>query len=195
MNVRLVLQTDAALARPSPARWRAMPAATGQARHGAAGEGRLQQRERAGPITPVYQAPGACLGPRRTWRHAGDRHRERPGRGRHRGDGLCSLDENVESCVEDCTDNPGCGGAENYVHFDPATLTLTTRREAIGVAWYTTGGSFAQARTGRAPEEPEASSDNVWTAPDEAGDDTLWVVLRDDRGATGSSGEFIAVGP
>jgi hypothetical protein len=73
--------------------------------------------------------------------------------------------------------------AETYLVFDPTTLTLITRREAISVAWFATGGSFEAARTGRAPDETETFSANIWTAPDIAGLHTLWVVLRDDRGA------------
>ncbi len=101
------------------------------------------------------------------------------------GDGVCSLDEDAEQCAVDCTDSPGCSGAETYLRLDPVALALTTSREAIGVAWFATGGSFEQARTGRGSEELERTSDNVWTAPDEAGEYALWVVLRDDRGGAG----------
>lgn len=98
------------------------------------------------------------------------------------GDGVCSLDEDGDSCAQDCGETSGCAGAETYLIFDPTTLQLATRREAIGAAWYATGGSFAAARTGRAPEDLDAFSDNTWTAPDVAGSYALWVVLRDDRG-------------
>lgn len=98
------------------------------------------------------------------------------------GDGLCTLDEAESDCPADCGGPPGCGGAETYLRFDPTTLALVTAREAIRVAWFATGGSFAAARTGRSPAEREAASDNVWTAPDDAGEHTLWFVVRDDRG-------------
>ncbi len=99
------------------------------------------------------------------------------------GDGACTLDEDATLCAADCGTVDGCGGAETYLVFDPTTLTLTTRREAIGVAWFATGGSFEAARTGRAPDDTKTFSANTWTAPDVAGAHTLWVVLRDDRGA------------
>ena len=99
------------------------------------------------------------------------------------GDGLCSLDESLENCPGDCSEINGCGGAERYLRFDPISLTLLESREAIGVAWFATDGTFEKARTGRAADEPETTSDNVWTAPDGPGPVTLWVVLRDDRGA------------
>ncbi len=101
------------------------------------------------------------------------------------GDGLCSLDESLEACPADCTDSAGCSGAETYLRFDPMTLELAEAREAIGVAWFATDGTYTQARTGRAADELVASSDNTWTAPDAPGPVTLWVVLRDDRGAAG----------
>jgi hypothetical protein len=99
------------------------------------------------------------------------------------GDGLCTLDEAEDSCPGDCGGPIGCGGAETYLRFDPSALALVTAREAVRVAWFATGGSFAAARTGRSPAEREASSDNVWAAPDAPGEHTLWFVVRDDRGA------------
>ena len=112
------------------------------------------------------------------------------------GDDACSLDEDADNCGTDCTaENTGCGGAETYLVFDPTTLELTTRREAIGVAWFATGGSFEAARTGRAPEELDAFSDNLWTAPEFAGAHTLWVVLRDDRGAAAWHSVAVQVTP
>lgn len=99
------------------------------------------------------------------------------------GDGACTLDEDPTLCPADCGEVDGCAGAETYLVFDPTTLALTTRREAISIAWFATGGSFDAARTGRAPAETETFGDNIWTAPDVAGMYTLWVVLRDDRGA------------
>ncbi|MCY0988133.1 hypothetical protein OV203_13425 [Nannocystis sp. ILAH1] len=98
------------------------------------------------------------------------------------GDALCTLDEAADTCPGDCGGPIGCGGAETYLRFDPTALELVTEREAIRVAWYATGGRYTAARTGRAPDEREAFSDNTWTAPDAPGDYTLWIVVRDDRG-------------
>ena len=111
------------------------------------------------------------------------------------GDGLCSLDESIDNCAGDCTDSAGCSGAETYLRFDPITLELAESREAIGVAWFATDGTYTQARTGRAADELVATSDNAWTAPDAAGPVTLWVVLRDDRGAAGWRRVDVEVAP
>lgn len=100
------------------------------------------------------------------------------------GDQLCSLDE-VTTCTADCEALPGCLGAETHVYFDPLELRVATRREGIGVTWYTTAGRLDEARTGRATDELEPTSDNGWQAPDEPGLVHFWVVLRDDRGGTG----------
>ena len=53
------------------------------------------------------------------------------------------------------------------------------------VAWFATGGSFDNDRTGRDTSDLTASSDNGWHAPAAAGPVHLWVVLRDDRGGVG----------
>lgn len=100
------------------------------------------------------------------------------------GDGQCTLDEDGAACPDDCADGAGCGGAEWYASFDPAALEVTVAREAIGVAWYGTGGKFDTARTGRDADDTTRTSDNVWTAPDDAGVYSLWIVVRDDRGGT-----------
>jgi hypothetical protein len=81
-----------------------------------------------------------------------------------------------------CEDDVECTGAESYARFDPITLEIVESREAIGIAWYATGGTFADARTGRDAEDSRRTSDNTWTAPDDAGDVTMWIVIRDDRG-------------
>lgn len=98
------------------------------------------------------------------------------------GDALCSPGE-PEACPADCAIIKGCPGAETYLRFDPATLSLTEQREAISVAWYATAGTFSSARTGRAADDHETFTQNPWTAPDDPGPVTLWVVIRDDRGA------------
>lgn len=98
------------------------------------------------------------------------------------GDGVCGPDEGVEACPGDCGGAPGCGGAETYLRLDPSALALRAQREAIRVAWFASAGSFDAASTGRAAGEREATSDNTWTAPEDPGPATIWVVLRDDRG-------------
>jgi hypothetical protein len=123
---------------------------------------------------PLVAAPGEAVGLRVSWETCPE--------GPVCGDGLCTLDEDAEACAGDCAGAPGCGGAETYLRFDPGALALTERREAIRVAWFATAGGFDATGTGRAADDREDSSDNVWTAPEEPGAATIWVVLRDDRG-------------
>jgi len=100
------------------------------------------------------------------------------------GDGSCTVDESSLSCPEDCMQPVGCRGAETYLRFDPLDLELVETRESIQVAWYATAGSFSQAQTGRASDDPVLLSTNVWTAPAEAGEVIVWIVIRDARGAS-----------
>lgn len=94
-----------------------------------------------------------------------------------------------------CDEEVTCTGAESYPRFDPITLEIVDSREGIGVAWYATDGIFEDARTGRDADDPKRTSDNTWTAPDDAGPVTIWVVLRDDRGGTSWTTVAIDVGP
>ena len=91
-----------------------------------------------------------------------------------------------------CGEGP-CEGAETYVVYDTDTRTLTTRREAVSVAWFATGGTFSLARNGRSGDDDAPTATNTWTAP-EAGTAHLWVVARDERGGVGFSGVEIAIG-
>jgi hypothetical protein len=74
-------------------------------------------------------------------------------------------------------------GAESYAYYDPGTQMVTTRHEAMTVAWYATDGSFASDTTSRTEDDyTTTSSDNDWTAPTTAKTVTFWAVLRDNRG-------------
>lgn len=90
----------------------------------------------------------------------------------------------LEPCEEErCDPPPPCSGAQAYVYYDPETRGVWGRRESMRVSWFSTAGSFRDARTGRSEQEADVTdSPNVWTAPRAEGDVTLWVVLRDDRG-------------
>ena len=72
--------------------------------------------------------------------------------------------------------------AERYVVYDLLQQTIVTHRESLRVSWFSTAGTFDRDRTGRTEEESETSTDNAWTAPDEARTTHAWVVLRDARG-------------
>jgi hypothetical protein len=116
------------------------------------------------------------------------------------GDGVCGPDETPLSCAScpdsvavcpgDCSPVAQCQGAERYVVFDQATNALVDQREGMSVLWYATGGAFDVDRTGREGSDLSTVSDNGWTAPDQPGVVTLWVVLLDDRGGT-SWGEYV----
>lgn len=138
-----------------------------------AGFGRADGRSLADG-EPLTAAPGEAVALRLRWETCP----EEP----VCGDGRCTLDEDADACAADCAGPPGCGGAETYLGFDPAALALARRREAVRVAWFSTAGSFDAAGTGRAAGDREPTSDNVWTAPEDPGVATIWLVLRDDRG-------------
>lgn len=111
------------------------------------------------------------------------------------GDGMCTAGEDLSTCPEDCEAPVGCGGAESYVVYDADTALLTTRREAISATWFTTGGTFDEARNGRAGDDSGTSVENGWTAPDAPGEVWLAVVLRDERGGVDFKGYRVSVGP
>lgn len=72
--------------------------------------------------------------------------------------------------------------AESYAFFDVGQQRMVTRRESMRVSWFATAGDFDKDRTGRTETEQETTTDNTWTAPDEASVTHIWLVLRDARG-------------
>jgi hypothetical protein len=72
--------------------------------------------------------------------------------------------------------------AETFAYFDPATEALTTQRESMQVAWYSTAGAFETESTGRASTDLATTSDDTWSAPSVAGRSQIFLVLRDSRG-------------
>lgn len=105
------------------------------------------------------------------------------------GDGICSSGEtsseafpDLSFCPDDCTTPRGCGGAEEYVVYDPESARVETKRESVIVSWFSTAGSYSSERTGDTGEVGSSrASENGWVAPGE-GPARLWAVLRDDRG-------------
>jgi hypothetical protein len=85
--------------------------------------------------------------------------------------------------------------AETYAFYDAASDAVTTKREAMSVSWHVTAGALDTETTGRAEADPATTSDNVWSAPTEAGPAHLWVVLRDSRGGVDFATYDIAVDP
>jgi hypothetical protein len=75
------------------------------------------------------------------------------------------------------------GAAETFLLYDAERSAIVEARESLRVSWYATGGRFATARTGRAPDEPPLPTDNRLALPDGVGPLTIVAVLRDGRGA------------
>jgi hypothetical protein len=103
------------------------------------------------------------------------------------GDGICGEREDATSCADDCPAgaSKGCTGAETYAWFDSAAGNIVDRREGIAITWYSTAGDFSERRVGLAESDPEPETPHVatsWAAPTKAGEQTLWAVIRDDRG-------------
>ncbi len=72
--------------------------------------------------------------------------------------------------------------AESYAYYDPSSQAVTTRRESMRVAWYSTGGALDSESTGRAENDPATDTTDGWSAPSTTGTVHLWIVLRDSRG-------------
>ena len=72
--------------------------------------------------------------------------------------------------------------AESFPVYDLEARALVTQRESIRVAWYATGGTFAEDHTGRTAADVGTSTTNVLTLPPEAGLVHVIVVARDARG-------------
>jgi hypothetical protein len=102
------------------------------------------------------------------------------------GDGVCGPDEDRASCADDCAAPAGCAGQERYLWFDNQARALKVRRESLSLAWYNTGGMYTDERTGADEEDFSLQGKNHWTAPDTAGELSLWIVARDARGGVGT---------
>ncbi|MDI1442810.1 hypothetical protein [Polyangium sp. 6x1] len=78
----------------------------------------------------------------------------------------------------------GAEDAEVYPAFDPKKQAIVEHREALRVSWYATAGMFESDVTGRAAEDMETTTANVWSAPEAPSRVFMWLVLRDGRGGT-----------
>jgi hypothetical protein len=72
--------------------------------------------------------------------------------------------------------------AESYLYFDPQSQTLVTRREAMRVSWFATGGTLAVDASAVDEHDDATSVSTTWHAPTAPGPAWLWLVLRDSRG-------------
>lgn len=87
----------------------------------------------------------------------------------------------------------GAGDAETYVMFDPGTMTLVERREALRVSWFVTAGTLADEVTGSAEDDPAITTTTTWLTPATPGVVHLWLVLRDSRGGVDFAGYDVEV--
>jgi hypothetical protein len=72
--------------------------------------------------------------------------------------------------------------AETFAYFDPSSQTVTTQRESMQVAWYSSDGSFDTESTGRASGDMATTSEDGFQAPANEQTTHVWIVLRDSRG-------------
>jgi hypothetical protein len=93
-----------------------------------------------------------------------------------------AFDAIVAGSRVDLTASWPAASAETYAYYDAAANVVTSRREAMQLAWYASAGAVDRETTGRGEDDPATTSDDAWTAPGTPGPARLWVVLRDSRG-------------
>lgn len=84
--------------------------------------------------------------------------------------------------------------AETYLYDDPRSQTLVTRREAMRLSWFATGGRLAVDASAVGEIDPATAVSTTWHTP-AAGPATLWLVLRDSRGGIASQTVPVEVAP
>lgn len=70
---------------------------------------------------------------------------------------------------------------ESFLYYDPLAQKLVTRREAMRVSWFATGGSLAVDASAVGEDVTATNVSTIWHTP-ATGDAWLWFVLRDSRG-------------
>jgi hypothetical protein len=81
---------------------------------------------------------------------------------------------------------------EYYLYYDQTSQTLTTRREAMRVSWFATGGSLADDASAVAESDSSSTVSTTWHTPT-AGPAYLWLVLRDSRGGLATATYAVTV--
>lgn len=82
--------------------------------------------------------------------------------------------------------------AEPYLAFDPDTQQLVTRREAMRVSWFATGGALAVDASAVGEDDPATSVSTTWHTP-ARGTVWIWLVLRDARGGIATQARQLTV--
>ena len=83
--------------------------------------------------------------------------------------------------------------AEAYLYYDPQSQTLVTRREAMRVSWFATGGTLPVDASAVAEDDPATSLSTTWRAPSTPGPAYLWIVLRDSRGGIATQAVAVTI--
>lgn len=83
---------------------------------------------------------------------------------------------------------------ESYLFYDPLTQALVTRREAMRLSWFATGGALDVDASAVGEADSATQVSTIWHPPD-AGPATLWLVLRDSRGGLATQRIPIDVAP
>jgi len=84
--------------------------------------------------------------------------------------------------------------AEHYLYYDPQSQRLITRREALRLSWFATGGSLAVDASAVAETSDATSVSTTWHTPP-AGPAQLWLILRDSRGGLAAQTLHVEVTP
>ena len=84
--------------------------------------------------------------------------------------------------------------AETYLYYDPLSQALVTRREAMRLSWFSTGGTLTVDASAVAETDPSTSVSTTWHTP-ASGAAYLWLVLRDSRGGIASQAVRVIVEP
>ena len=85
------------------------------------------------------------------------------------------------------------GAAETYLYFDPLAHRLVTRREAMRVSWFATGGHLPVDATAVDEDDPATRAATTWRTPATPGPAHVWIVLRDSRGGIATLDAAITV--
>lgn len=83
---------------------------------------------------------------------------------------------------DDVTLSPSWDEPETFLYFDQLNQVLVARREAMRVSYFATGGSIDVDASAVGEDDPAPSASTVWHAPTVAGHQTIFLVLRDERG-------------
>jgi hypothetical protein len=84
--------------------------------------------------------------------------------------------------------------AETYLYYDPLSQALVTRREAMRLSWFATGGTLAVDASAVDETDSATSVSTTWHTP-AAGTAYVWLVLRDSRGGIASQAHRVEVAP